>query len=220
MNLLYLRDSCESNVIVTKLYVTNLPENCNSDELKALFSQYGCVLECVVMWNHYAFVHFAHLAEAKTALHHLNGFNFYDKHLIVQLSTSSNRPLSKCVALKNGKNKPSSLDSPNWIDILQKGAELPVFNSFNQQPVQTYIDIERLSATHDDKNNGTNHRTFSNDHSTHDMTQYEPIEQSPSTLLKSVNYTLFPQVNKLDFFYVQEYYSTILDLINKNCTCD
>ena len=90
--------SFSSNVLVeTKLYVTNLPENCNQLELKSLFEQYGRVLECVIMWNHYAFVHFADIREAKIALEHLHGYLFNGKNLIVQLSTSSNRPLPKCV---------------------------------------------------------------------------------------------------------------------------
>lgn len=98
------------NFVETKLYVTNLPENCNQVELSNLFAQYGIVLECVIMWNHYAFVHFQNLREAKIALSHLNGYNYNGKMLVVQLSSSSNRPLPKCLAFENRKNQQSTTD--------------------------------------------------------------------------------------------------------------
>ncbi len=98
-----------SFLVETKLYVTNLPDNCNQFELKSLFEQYGNVLECVIMWNHYAFVHFADLREAKIALKHLHGHMFNGKNLIVQLSTSSNRPLPKCLAFGNKQNVKAKL---------------------------------------------------------------------------------------------------------------
>ena len=87
-----------------------MPENCNQVELKVLFEKYGNVLECVIMWNHYAFVHFADLREAKIALKHLHGHSFNGKNLIVQLSTSSNRPLPKCLAF-SGASKPGVINS-------------------------------------------------------------------------------------------------------------
>ena len=99
----------------TKLYVTNLPENCDQLELKALFEPHGNVLECVIMWNHYAFVHFADLREAKVALKHLHGHMFNGKNLIVQLSTSSNRPLPKCLAFSNNNPYYQNTNSNNNI---------------------------------------------------------------------------------------------------------
>ncbi len=170
--------SCSSNVLVeTKLYVTNLPENCNQLELKLLFEQYGKVLECVIMWNHYAFVHFADIREAKVALEHLHGFLFNGKNLIVQLSTSSNRPLPKCVVfgsvqqnlnnksqinLNNYNNqqykttnnevkKDESLKSneKNWIQIIKNGC-LPVIK---QQEIQ--LSVENISKDAEDTNKMT-----------------------------------------------------------------
>lgn len=108
-----------SNCLVeTKLYVTNLPENCNQIELKSLFEKHGNVLECVIMWNQYAFVHFADLAEAKIALKHLHGYLFHGKNLIVQLSTSSNRPLPKCLVFnKLNKNSDSFTKGTNLSEL-------------------------------------------------------------------------------------------------------
>jgi RNA recognition motif-containing protein len=92
-----------ANTVETKLYVTNLPDECDKNELKSMFDKYGNVLECVVMWNHYAFVHYSSPKEANIALKHVNGQRFCGKTLIVQLSTSSNRPLPKCIALSKNK---------------------------------------------------------------------------------------------------------------------
>lgn len=132
-------------LVETKLHVTNLPDNCNQFELKALFEQYGQVLECVIMWNHYAFVHFADFKEAQTAMKKLNGHQFHGHSLIIQFSTSHNRPLPKCHALNKSNVSTNSTDSKtfklnsdlaegkeaatkDWINIIKTGS-LPVFNS-------------------------------------------------------------------------------------------
>jgi RNA-binding protein 4 len=102
-----------NNVTTTKLYVTNLPDNCDSSELKCLFEKYGNVLECVIMWNQYAFVHFSDIEEAKIALQHIHGQYFNGKQLLVQLSTSSNRPLPKCLAFNKNTSKQQNNNNTN-----------------------------------------------------------------------------------------------------------
>ncbi len=57
----------------TKLYVTNFPEDMDQDEMKKLFSQHGDVLECTIMWNQYAFVHFSSIEQADKAMTALKG---------------------------------------------------------------------------------------------------------------------------------------------------
>lgn len=138
-----MSSSCSSSnlLVETKLYVTNLPENCNQLELKSLFEQYGNVLECVIMWNHYAFVHFADIRQAKIALENLHGYLFYGKNLIVQFSTSSNRPLPKCLVFSNcsytSNNKDfntseNESDEKNWIQKIKNGC-LPVIQQTQSQ---------------------------------------------------------------------------------------
>ena len=145
--------SQNGNLIETKLYVTNLPDNCDQQELKTLFEEYGEVLECVIMWNHYAFIHFSDFNEAKVALENLHGSVFNGKRLLVQLSTSSNRPLPKCLAFskKNGKNESSILtcnstdeekndslllngqkSENDWIQKLKNG-NVPVVGKINDE---------------------------------------------------------------------------------------
>jgi RNA recognition motif-containing protein len=137
-------------LVETKLHVTNLPDNCNQHELKSLFEQYGQVLECVIMWNHYAFVHFADFKEAQSAMKKLNGYEFHGRSLIIQFSTSHNRPLPKCQALNKSNASTNSSDikasskstldltdtkdssSKDWIKIIKAGA-LPVLNSLENR---------------------------------------------------------------------------------------
>jgi RNA recognition motif-containing protein len=118
------------NVVETKLYVTNLPDNCDKIELQLLFTKYGRVLECVVMWNHYAFVHFATPQEANYALYHLNGCPFFGKNLIVQLSTSSNRPLPKCIAFNYARLRQNEY---TLQQIMQQQQMQPLTQPFPQQ---------------------------------------------------------------------------------------
>lgn len=75
----------------TKLYVTNFPEEMDQDEMKKLFNLYGDVLECTIMWNQYAFVHFGSYEEAEKAINGIkaNQCKTGSTKLSVQWSTSS-----------------------------------------------------------------------------------------------------------------------------------
>lgn len=73
------------------MYCTNLPENCKSNELERLFSSFGRVIDCVILWDYYAFITFHNFSEAEQALHSLNGFNWKDRRLIVEWSRASGR---------------------------------------------------------------------------------------------------------------------------------
>ena len=119
--------SSSNNINETKLYITNLPDNCDHNELKQLFQQYGKVLECVVMWNHYAFIHYSDSNEARNGLINLHGYLFNGKNLIVQYSTSSNRPQPKCKVFEKSKES-----KQNGLDFI-KNYEKLVENSFCSQ---------------------------------------------------------------------------------------
>ncbi|CAF4899823.1 unnamed protein product [Rotaria sp. Silwood1] len=81
--------------IETKLYVTNFPSSATRQQLQQFFSRFGRVQECAIMWNSYAFVHYATMEEARRALEQSNGAMFLNRKLIVQLSTSRFRPQPK-----------------------------------------------------------------------------------------------------------------------------
>ena len=89
MNCNMSSNSSSYNSHKTKLYVTNFPEEMDQDEMKALFKQYGDVLECTIMWNQYAFIHFSSYEQAEKALTGIKGSQYKGYKLSVQWSTSS-----------------------------------------------------------------------------------------------------------------------------------
>ena len=73
------------------MYCTNLPDNCKANELQQLFSAFGHVADCVILWDYYAFITYKTFTEADRALMALNGFAWKDRHLIVEWSRASGR---------------------------------------------------------------------------------------------------------------------------------
>lgn len=76
---------------IPKLYCTNLPENCKAHDLQRLFSSFGQVTDCVILWDYYAFITYKSFFEAERALMTLNGFTWKDRHLIVEWARASGR---------------------------------------------------------------------------------------------------------------------------------
>ena len=76
---------------IPKLYCTNLPENCKAHDLQRLFSSFGHVTDCVILWDYYAFVTYKSFLEAERAAAALNGFTWKDRRLIVEWSRASGR---------------------------------------------------------------------------------------------------------------------------------
>lgn len=74
-----------------KLYCTNLPDNCKANDLQRLFSPFGHVIDCVILWDYYAFVTFQNFPEAERALLALHGYSWQDRRLIVEWSRASGR---------------------------------------------------------------------------------------------------------------------------------
>ncbi len=80
-----------NNGELPKLYCTNLPDNCQANDLQRLFSSFGQVIDSVILWDYYAFVTYKTFAEAERALIALNGFTWKDRRLIVEWSRASGR---------------------------------------------------------------------------------------------------------------------------------
>ncbi|XP_015706460.1 RNA-binding protein 14-like isoform X1 [Coturnix japonica] len=70
-----------------KIFVGNVSAACTSGELRALFQQYGAVVECDVVKD-YAFVHMENEADAKVAIENLNGKEVKGRRVNVELSTN------------------------------------------------------------------------------------------------------------------------------------
>ena len=77
--------------VPTKLYVSNFPSNCTRRHLTEFFSKFGQVLECAIMWDTYAFIHYSSMADAQNAVRQANGAYLMGNRLSIQLSTSRNR---------------------------------------------------------------------------------------------------------------------------------
>ncbi|CAH2324794.1 RNA-binding 14 isoform X1 [Pelobates cultripes] len=68
-----------------KIFIGNVDDQTNQDELSALFEKYGPVLSCAVM-KQYAFVHMRGKDGALKAIEELNGLELHGKKMVVELS--------------------------------------------------------------------------------------------------------------------------------------
>ncbi|CAF3653571.1 unnamed protein product [Adineta steineri] len=119
--------------IETKLYVTNFPSSATRQQLQQFFSRFGRVQECAIMWNSYAFVHYATMDEARRALDQSNGAMFLNRKLIVQLSTSRFRPQPK--ELNTSLNQ-----LPEQLMIMDTSSSVPYHHTnINQQQSTSLI---------------------------------------------------------------------------------
>jgi RNA recognition motif-containing protein len=80
-----------TNGEIAKLYCTNLPDNCKANDLQRLFAPFGHVIDCVILWDYYAFVTFKTFIEAERAINALHGYTWKDRRIIVEWSRASGR---------------------------------------------------------------------------------------------------------------------------------
>uniref|UniRef100_A0A0B6Y7N7 RNA-binding protein lark n=1 Tax=Arion vulgaris TaxID=1028688 RepID=A0A0B6Y7N7_9EUPU len=74
----------------TKLYIGNLPNDTDRDELEQLFLNYGTIVEFDILKD-YGFVHFEKEAEAKAAVDALDGYDHHGSSIRVEISRSKVR---------------------------------------------------------------------------------------------------------------------------------
>jgi len=138
----------------TKLYVTNFPEDMDQEEMKQLFNNYGNVLECTIMWNQYAFVHFGSYGEAEKALNAIKGVQYKGYKISVQWSTSAKYQQPKQqAALPNTNGQHSKLTlvpPPQPTKILERpsfaAAEKPVNAWSMKKPAEENVGETSPSA--------------------------------------------------------------------------
>ena len=154
----------------TKLYVTNFPSSVTRQQLQQFFSRFGRVQECaskfdsfrlnfvpfgLVMWNSYAFIHYATMEEgrasrwtrplasfrcsslARRAFEQANGAMFLNRKLMVQFSTSRFRLQPK----DNTASVPCSSSSSS------SSSSQPSSPSHKLQPIRTGMSIRTVQRT-------------------------------------------------------------------------
>ncbi|XP_060614295.2 RNA-binding protein 14-like [Anolis sagrei] len=73
-----------------KVFVGNVSAACTSGELRALFQEYGPVVECDIVKD-YAFVHMEKDEDAAAAIEHLNGREVKGRRINVELSNKAHK---------------------------------------------------------------------------------------------------------------------------------
>ena len=70
------------------IHVRNFPENCSQQHIRDGFQAYGEIVECLILHDSYAFVHFKSAQDARLALQSTNNSSFMQHTLLVQYSRS------------------------------------------------------------------------------------------------------------------------------------
>lgn len=72
------------------VHVRNFPETCSQQQIRDVFAQYGDIVECLILHDSYAFVHFKSPLDARLALQSTNNKPFFASNtpLLVQYSRS------------------------------------------------------------------------------------------------------------------------------------
>ncbi|KAG5853234.1 hypothetical protein ANANG_G00070920 [Anguilla anguilla] len=75
---------------MVKIFIGNLPQEADTDELQALFSQYGAVTECAIIKN-FAFVHMEDRKSATKAIRNLHLYKLHGTPINVEASHGKNQ---------------------------------------------------------------------------------------------------------------------------------
>ncbi|XP_051778279.1 RNA-binding protein 4.3 isoform X2 [Erpetoichthys calabaricus] len=114
----------------TKLHVANIDKSCTSQDLRALFEDYGTVTECDIVKN-YAFVHMANSDEAMDAIKALDNSEFQGLYLPHQdprflMHAAQYHPLFEAARVPPATNRKNCADISSFINafnivlVLQK----------------------------------------------------------------------------------------------------
>lgn len=82
--------TAEVDQIPKIVHVRNFPETCSQQQIRDVFAQYGDIVECLILHDSYAFVHFKSPLDARLALQSTNNKPFFGSTapLLVQYSRS------------------------------------------------------------------------------------------------------------------------------------
>ena len=167
----------------TKLYITNFPEEMDQEEMKQLFNQYGHVLECTIMWNQYAFVHFGSYEEAEKAIIATKGMQYKGYKMSVQWSTSSKyqQPKQSKLYHQQQNTLQQQMNGEETENLEQQQQQQ---DPDNDQPLNSPSD-PTLTLTNSNNNNNGNVPTTVMHH-----------QQQPTRILERPSNHMYNQYNK------------------------
>jgi RNA recognition motif-containing protein len=95
------------------VHVRNFPETCTQQQIRDVFSQYGDIVECLILHDSYAFVHFKSPVDARLALQNTNNKSFFSSTapLLVQYSRSKFKQVQ---ATPQQQQANSNVTSPSY----------------------------------------------------------------------------------------------------------
>lgn len=97
-----------NNINNTKIvHIRNFPESCSQQQIRDCFKAYGEILECLILHDSYAFVHFKFVEDARLALQSTNNMSFMQQNLLVQYSRSKFKQQNPQASHSFQKSEPS-----------------------------------------------------------------------------------------------------------------
>jgi RNA recognition motif-containing protein len=112
-----------NNINNTKIvHVRNFPESCSQQQIRECFKTYGEIVECLILHDSYAFVHFKFAQEARVALQATNNCMFMQHSLLVQYSRSKFKQQSQAVVGHQQQGQ-STISESNSNENISAGME-------------------------------------------------------------------------------------------------
>ena len=137
-------DSSTPNVTTAEIvHVRNFPETCSQKQIRECFNRYGEIVECLILHDSYAFVHFKMPSDARLALQSTNNTQFMGQNLLVQYSRSKFKQQNGTTTINNAMAPPPppQLMSTNLVDENNSGGYYNTNNNGfkrNNNPANTY----------------------------------------------------------------------------------
>jgi len=133
-----------NNINNTKIiHVRNFPEACSHQQIRECFKTYGEIVECLILHDSYAFVHFKFAHEARVALQATNNSMFMQSNLLVQYSRSKFKQQSQGSGFIG--NQQTNQQSQNSISTSNSNENIS-------------MGLEEMSLHEDNNNNNINNK--------------------------------------------------------------
>ena len=116
------------------VHVRNFPETCSQQQIRDCFASYGEIVECLILHDSYAFVHFKMAQDARLALQSTNNTQFMAQNLLVQYSRSKfKQQNSSATSATSSIQQPPNLMSNMPEEAAYYSNSNPASNGMQQQ---------------------------------------------------------------------------------------